>query len=256
MAAPEAAVRVCRAMPELADRMVTGIPIGYEPEDFQGPAPPREDGILRVVHTGSMHTDYAMRLRGSAGRRRLLGGTFPGLDVMTRSHAFLVEAIAGDSALRDRVELHLAGALTDADRAVAQGHEFVRMPGLLSHGETIALMRSADLLFLPMQDLPQGTRAGLIPYKTFEYLGARRPILAAVPDGDVRDMLAAVDHASVVRPADVEGMAAVLRDEIARMPAPDSAAPTALARPACVAQIAAVLDEVLARSHASPRLAA
>ena len=51
-------------------------------------------------------------------------------------------------------------------------------------------MRSADLLFLPMHDLPPGARAGLIPYKTYEYLAAGRPILAAVPDGDVRDMLA------------------------------------------------------------------
>ena len=66
-------------------------------------------------------------------------------------------------------------------------------------------MRSADLLFLPMHDLPEGTRAGLIPYKTYEYLGARRPILAAVPDGDVRDMLAPLERVWLVRPADVDG---------------------------------------------------
>jgi hypothetical protein len=121
------------------------------------------------------------------------------------------------------------------------------MPGLLSHRETVAMMRSADLLFLPMHDLPVGTRAGLIPYKTFEYLGAERPILAAVPDGDVRDMVAPLEQVSVVRPADVDGMAAALRDRIGRSPATlaregiDS-----LERKRCVAQIATVLDEVLA----------
>ena len=66
----------------------------------------------------------------------------------------------------------------------------MRLHGRLSHRETLALLRSADLLFLPMHELPPGQRAGLIPYKTYEYLAARRPILAAVPDGDVRDMLA------------------------------------------------------------------
>jgi hypothetical protein len=260
MAAPEAAVRVRNAMPELADRVVTGIPIGFEREDFDVAASVREDGVFRIVHTGSMHTDFGMRLRQTARRRRLLGGTFKGLDILTRSHVFLVEAIAAlvaaEPSLRGRIELHLAGALTDGDRAVAEGHDFVRTPGLLSHRETVAVMRSADLLFLPMQDLPAGTRAGLIPYKTFEYLGARRPILAAVPDGDVRDMLAPLDHCSLVRPADVDGMVAVLRDQIARAPVADSAAPSGLERRACVAQIAAVLDEVLARRQAASELAA
>lgn len=261
MAAPEAAVRVRAAMPELADRVVTGIPIGFERDDFTAPAGAHDDGVFRIVHTGSMHTDLGLRLRRTRRLRRVLGGTWPGVDILTRSHVFLVEAIAAvvaaDPSLRGRIELHLAGALTDGDRAVAERHDFVRMPGLLSHGETVALMRSADLLFLPMQDLPEGTRAGLIPYKTFEYLGAQRPILAAVPDGDVRDMLAPLEHVSLVRPADVEGIASVLREQIAR--APVSVAREGLEgleRRACVARIAAVLDDVLARSEASSRLAA
>ena len=262
MAAPEAATRVRRALPELADRIVTGIPIGFERDDFSASAAARDDGVFRIVHTGSMHTDLGLRLRQTRRRRRVLGGTFPGLDILTRSHVFLVDAIAAvaaaDPSLRNRVELHLAGALTAADRAVAEQHDFVRMPGLLAHRETVALMRSADLLFLPMHDLPAGARAGLIPYKTFEYLGAERPILAAVPDGDVRDMLAPLDHVSLVRPADVDGMAAILRERIACAPQPTVVRKGigSLERGRSVAQIAAVLDEVLARSDAAPRLAA
>jgi glycosyltransferase involved in cell wall biosynthesis len=261
MAAPEAAARLREAMPELADRVVVGIPIGFEREDFAGPAAFRDDGVFRIVHTGSMHTDLGIRLRQTSRRRRLMGGTFTGLDILTRSHVFLVDAIAAlvaaDPSLRGRVELHLAGALTDGDRAVAERHDFVRMPGLLSHRHTVALMRSADLLFLPMHDLPAGRRAGLIPYKTFEYLGAERPILAAVPDGDVRDMLAPLDDVSLVRPADVEGMAAALRERIARGPVSRVREGIgSLERRRCVAQIAAILDDVLARSESASRLAA
>jgi hypothetical protein len=109
-------------------------------------------------------------------------------------------------------------------------------------------MRSADLLFLPMQDLPDGTRAGLIPYKTFEYLGARRPILAAVPDGDVRDMLVPLEGARVVRPADVPAMAEALRAAIARGPGAAHEPPPSLERGECVARIAEVLGRVLDRS--------
>jgi hypothetical protein len=253
MAAPEAAARVRREFPELADRVVTGIPIGFEQEDFDAPAEPRDDdGVFRIVHTGSMHTDFGMRLRSTRRRRRLLGGTAAGLNVLTRSHVFLTEAIArlvgSDPSLGGRVELHLAGALTDGDRAVANRYDFVRVRGLLAHRETVALMRSADLLFLPMHDLPVGTRAGLIPYKTFEYLGAGRPILAAVPDGDVRDMLAPLDDVTLVRPADVGAMVAALRAEIAR--APVAAARDGvghLERRRSVAAIADVLNQVRLR---------
>jgi hypothetical protein len=248
MAAPEAAARVAAAMPELRDR-VTGIPIGFEGADFAGPAPARDDGVFRVVHTGSMHTDLGLHMRRTRRRRRLLGGTVEGVDFLTRSHYFLVEAIESviraEPSLRGRVELHLAGELTPEDRAVAGRHDFVRTPGLLTHGRTVALMRSADLLFLPMQDLPEGTRAGLIPYKTFEYVGARRPILAAVPDGDVRDMLAPLEQARLVRPADVPAMAEALRAAISDGRGATHEPPPSLERAACVARIAEVLDHAV-----------
>jgi hypothetical protein len=242
MAAPEAAKRVRAAMPELARRVVvTGIPIGYEPDDFDVAADRSGAGTFRIVHTGSLHTGLGQQLRRTRTRRRLLGGTVRGLDVLSRSHVFLLEALAGDPALRGHVEVHLAGGLTAADRTVAERYDFVRDHGLLPHHETVALMRSADLLFLPMHDLPRGVRAGLIPYKTYEYLAARRPILAAVPDGDVRDMLAPLPQVSLVRPSDVGGIAAAVRERVAAGPQPDSAPPEAYERARSVTRIAEVL---------------
>lgn len=214
-AAPEAAARLRRDMPELANRIVAGIPIGFERDDFAGPTPSRDGSTFRIVHTGSLHTDLGIRLRRTRRWRRLLGGAQPGLDILTRSHVFLVEAISrllsAEPALRGRVELHLAGALTDADRAVAGRDDFVRTPGLLRHREAVALMRSADVLFLPMHDLPPGTRAGLIPYKTYEYLGAERPILAAVPpDGAAADLIRETGAGTVIAPDDMDGLRAAI----------------------------------------------
>jgi hypothetical protein len=265
MAAPEAAERLRGTMPELADRVVCGIEIGFEREDFDVPAAPRDDAVFRIVHTGSLHTDFGLQLRRSRRRRRILGGSVDGLDILTRSHVFLLQAIESliqtNPSLRGRIELHLAGALTPGDRAITERLEFVRFAGLLPHRETVALMRTADLLFLPMHDLPPGQRAGLIPYKTFEYLAARRPILAAVPDGDVRDMLAPLGDVFLVRPADVGAMTSVLHAQIARgqlarvAEGLDSPPLRRLERRQCVARIAAVLDEVLERAGQRVRVA-
>ena len=76
------------------------------------------------------------------------------------------------------------------------------------------LLESADLLFLPMQKLAPGLRSGNVPGKTYEYLASGRPILAAVPEGDARDILSAAGNASLCRPADVTCLAAAIREQI------------------------------------------
>jgi glycosyltransferase involved in cell wall biosynthesis len=81
-------------------------------------------------------------------------------------------------------------------------------------------MRGADLLFLPMQKLPPGMRATIVPGKTYEYLASGRPILAAVPEGDARDLVLAAGTGLVCEPDDVEGMAAIIRGQIDRGHAP------------------------------------
>jgi glycosyltransferase involved in cell wall biosynthesis len=100
-----------------------------------------------------------------------------------------------------------------------------------------------------MHDLPQGVRAGLIPYKTYEYLAARRPILAAVPDGDVREMLEPLPNATVVRPADVAAMAEAIQARVAAASAgggrePDVPPPGEYECRESVAQIAALLEKL------------
>jgi glycosyltransferase involved in cell wall biosynthesis len=254
--AEEAAVRIRHGLPELSNRPIVNVPIGFDRDDF----PPaehaeRDDDKFRIVHTGTMHTALGLRHRATRNRRRLLGGTSVDVDILTRSPVFLLEAvealIARDPGLADRIEVHLAGQLTGGDREVADRYPFVRTPGLLAHAETVALMRSADLLFLPMHEMAPGQRAGLVPYKTYEYLAAERPILAAVPEGDTRDILAGVSHATLCRPSDVEAMATAIREAVARGPVErvrdgiDSPALAPYERRAAVAEIAGVLDLVL-----------
>jgi glycosyltransferase involved in cell wall biosynthesis len=220
MNTPEARLRILQVFPELAPDRVAAIPNSFDPLDFAAPAPePRHDGRFRIAHTGTLHTDLGLQQRTWRGRvRRLLGGAAHGVDFLARSHAYLLKAV--DEAIRRRpeldgvIEVHLAGVFTSEDRAVGSRYPFVRMHEFLPHDETIALMRSADLLFLPLYDLPPGRRAGIVPHKTYEYIGSRRPILGAVPDGDARDLLARSGAAVLCRPADTGAMADLLLADV------------------------------------------
>jgi glycosyltransferase involved in cell wall biosynthesis len=220
MNTPEAARRVRELFPELGAKPVVAIPNGFDRNDFDGPEPTRHDDVFRIVHTGSLHTDLGLRQRRHARVRGLLGGAVDGVDFLTRSHVHLLEAIdrllARDPELRSRIEVHLAGVLTAADQEVAARSPVVRTHGFLPHRRTIELIRSADLLFLPMHDLPPGKRATVVPCKTYEYLASGRPILAAVPDGDARDALEAAETATLCRPNDVDEMTRIVEKAIRR----------------------------------------
>jgi glycosyltransferase involved in cell wall biosynthesis len=108
------------------------------------------------------------------------------------------------------------GVSSAADRAVSARSPVVHEHGYKSHAETLELVRSADLLFLPMHDLPPGVRAGLVPGKTYEYVGSGRPILAAVPEGDARELLTEAGTALICAPRDVDRMTELLATALDR----------------------------------------
>ena len=217
----EAAAAMRRELGPRFDRPISWIPNGFDASDFDGAAPARDDEAFRIVHTGYFHTELGLRHRGTATLRRVAGGMRTGVDFLGRSHVFLLEALerltASRPELRGTVELHLAGALSDDDLEVIERSAFrdrVVVHGYLPHAESVGLVRSADLLFFPMHDLPPGTRSLIVPGKAYEYLASGRPILAAVPDGDARDLMARADRVRLLRPRDAAGMARAIEAEV------------------------------------------
>jgi glycosyltransferase involved in cell wall biosynthesis len=209
MNTPEAAAELIRAFPELTRSHVVVIPNGFDAADFESPHPARAEGAFRIVHTGYLHTAFGLRHREARLGRRLLGGALGDVDILPRSHVFLLEAVerllSRRPDLRDFLEVHLAGGMDEADRNAVDS-DTIKLHGYVTHGEAISLMRSADLLFLPMHDVRPPRRARIVPGKTYEYLASGTPILAAVPDGDARDLLAEAGTARLVRPSDVTAM--------------------------------------------------
>ena len=128
-----------------------------------------------------------------------------------------------------------------------------KLHGYVTHADSIRLLRSAGTLFLPMQNLPEGVRATIVPGKMYEYLASGRPILAAVPEGDARDTLEAAGNAILVRPDDVGGIAAGLLAQLDQFRAgvtptpPDRALVERFEYARLAADLADVFEAVLGR---------
>ena len=216
MNTPEAAAALKAAFPRLRSKQILTIPNGFDRADFADPVPPRQDGKFRIVHSGYLHTDNGAQLR-RRGFSRLLAGAQSGVDILTRSHTVLLEAVerwcARSPEIAESLEIVLAGVTSQADRDVVSNSRIaslVQFRGYLAHQQSVELVRTADLLFLPMHNLPEGRRSRIVPGKTYEYMAAGRPILAAVPEGDARDFLDRCNSAFICKPDDVAGMVRIL----------------------------------------------
>lgn len=242
----EAEAAVLQRFPGLATRLFV-VPNGWDKDDFAGTPPERRDGAFRIVYAGYSHVESGRRHRHTRLARRALGGSTPGLDVLCRSHVVLLEAIRRlqqeDPALAAHLELHVAGASAPPD----DENPRVRYHGYLNHADAVALVRSADLLFLPMHDVRRGIRVRTVPGKTYEYLASGRPILAAVPDGDARDLLARLPNTTLCRPREVECMTKALRAAIVRGPVSTAPPDDALdyERRALASRLTSVFDRVV-----------
>jgi glycosyltransferase involved in cell wall biosynthesis len=83
--------------------------------------------------------------------------------------------------------------------------ERVKVRGYLPHRECVREMQGSDVLWLALDNDTQS------PGKLYEYLGARRPILACVPPGFVRQTLEDAGASVIVDPSDVNGIVSAIR---------------------------------------------
>lgn len=212
MNTPDATAALKETFPQLRNKNLLTITNGYDSEDFAEDLAPRTDAKFRIVHAGYLQTALGQRVR-EVRLYHLLRGAVAGVDILTRSHVMLIEALKRwcneHPQLRAHLEVVFVGEETPESLMVVKNaglSDVVRFAGYLPHRESLQLVRGADLLFLPMHNLPPGQRCLIVPGKTYEYMASGRPILAAVPDGDARDFLNRCGTALVCRPDDVAGM--------------------------------------------------
>jgi glycosyltransferase involved in cell wall biosynthesis len=200
LATTDASARSLEAIRDRAggQALVRRIRNGFDPDDFArtGPVPGAEPrSRYRVTYTGTLWNLASVRPLVEAIDR--LGRQAPGLAA--------------------RLEVVLAGRRTaDQEALLARLSglpvEVVRHP-YLPHAAIVDLMRAADLLCLLKTTVPGAERS--VNAKVFEYMAARRPILAIAPRGELWQVLD--DYPSVDRfePADVDGISAFLARRLA-----------------------------------------
>ncbi|MDP3936532.1 MAG: glycosyltransferase [Deltaproteobacteria bacterium] len=220
--------------PLLRPEDVRVIQNGFDPEDFVKGSLPSDlapiPGKLRIVYTGGWldgrtPETFLAALRAYAGKSRRQGlpeieAVFAGTEQAAVARC---AARAGVSAL-------------------------VRTVGYLPLRTACALQRSADALLLTLSDRKHGE--GILTGKIFQYLGAGRPVLAVVPEGEAADLVRKTGAGCVVAPGDTEDVCRALTSLAGSKRAgrplrgADAQAAAPYTRQAASRRFASLLDEV------------
>jgi Glycosyltransferase len=221
MNTPEAAAGLARAFPEFEHRSIS-ITNGFDLEDIPPAEPPPRNELFTIVHAGFLHAAAGLRQRRRPWQYRLLGRIESGVEILPRSHYYLLQALerwrTEDPSIESHVRFLLVGETRAIDRELVAHSPVASMTqftGYLPHLQSVRAVRQADLLFLPMHKLPAGKRASIVPGKTYEYIASGRPILAPVPDGDAKEILTRARTGLVCEPDNIEEMVAHLRRQYA-----------------------------------------
>lgn len=219
---PEAGVQIRNAIRELEEDQVEVINNGCTLSEFQGPLPSRPDAMdpqyFHLVHTGTLHSHAFERTRGLVGKLRSIRNYRAGpVSISGRTAYHLLRAI---DLLRRRNEeclenfrLSLVGVKDESTRRIVDespSRDLVQLIGFVPFHESIAWIRNANALFLPLFGLPKGRRSRIVPSKCYEYIASGNPILGALPEGDARDLVQDTGRGYIADPCDDAAIADTL----------------------------------------------
>ncbi|MBI4549029.1 MAG: glycosyltransferase [Ignavibacteriae bacterium] len=163
---------------------ITIIHQGYDPEDFEldGSVSLQKSEKMRITHAGVFYGDRTPKYFLQALRQ--LFSNYP--------------------KLKGKIEAYFVGNFHDEHQKIIRSlglESDVVTTGYLDHSRCIQHLLASDVLWLIVNNDKQS------PGKLYEYLGARKPILACVPNGFVRQALSEVGSCILVDPYDVDGIA-------------------------------------------------
>ncbi len=164
------------------------LPQGFDPQDFtNGRAENRKPAVMRITHAGVFYGDRTPKYFLRA----------------------LKKLFSENPDLKRSIEAVFVGHVHDEHAQLVKSlglEESVTMTGYLDHSRCIQALLSSDVLWLMLDNDKQS------PGKVYEYLGARKPILACVPNGFIRQAIKEADAALVVEPKNVDAIASAIKE--------------------------------------------
>ena len=212
--------------PRLPDRFVW-VPNGYDLTDLDVPAAADrpDDGTFRLIYAGSLYAESELDL------------FLDGVEVLLRRAP----------EVRDRLRVEFVGWFSQANAAIAARRfpaiaPIATQTGHVPRARAIALQRAADAGLILISGI--GNRALVATSKIYEYLGLDLPVLAVVPPGEVREILAGLEWGVSVDPTPA-GVAEGI-ERIMALPGPDRPADPErrYERRALTERLAELLDEI------------
>lgn len=229
--APTMTKRMIAAYPELSPAKFSTIFNGFDPPDLGAPA-------------RSTHTKFRIAYAGVWKEGYNPSPLYDVIDWLRRSSP---EVLAN-------VEVIAAGFETGEAARRGLG-EHITETGVLSHQDAVALMHSADILFLTNGD---GARQQLgLPGKMYEYLATGRPVLALThPDGDAGRIIQQVGGGVAVAQDDPGQLLELIKNacqsRTLAVPPLNREALSMFERPNLAKRLASLLDEVSGRRGLAP----
>ncbi len=166
---------------------VERIPNGYDEEDFmQAGTACRPGGAFIIVHCG-------MLTLGRSSRPFLEG---------------LARLVRRSPAVAGGIRVVFIGARESANEAWVNRfglEDIVSFEDIIPHAECTMRERGSHALLLLKHD--DARYRGLVPGKLYEYIGARRPILAVVPRGEAARLVADLGRGEVADIGDPDDIA-------------------------------------------------
>ena len=223
---PEAGAQIRKAIAGLEGDQVAVVNNGCTLSEFQGPLPPHPDAMdpqyFHLVHTGTLHSQAFERTRNLVGKLRSMRNyRAEPISISGRTAYHLLRAIDiirhSNEVCLNNFRLSLVGVKDESTRRIVEqspSRDLVQLVGFVPFHESIAWIRHADALFLPLFGLPKGHRSRIVPSKCYEYIVSGNPVLGALPEGDAHDLIKGTGRGYIADPCDDAAIADALTNVI------------------------------------------
>ncbi|MDZ7402003.1 MAG: glycosyltransferase family 4 protein [candidate division KSB1 bacterium] len=177
--------------PELVDGRWLLLPNGYDGADFEGVSAYPPNDKMVITYTGSLY--------GHRNPESLLQA--------------LAELLTELPELQQQLQLTFVGRIGGFIEDMLRQPTFQGMVEIIPyvpHQQSIQYLLASHVLLLIIDDAP--ANKGILTGKLFEYLGARKPILALAPEGDAAELICELKAGIVVHPSNIQQIKEALRN--------------------------------------------